>query len=144
VAYQNLAEGIRYLRSNFWFKEFYEQFIWLLLRLFGKGNWNWKKWNLMWVLVWWSHADHLYHKYKKLRFFNKNSARWLRLALSNRPNWVGLSCPIHLRTETDPVSETLWSFVFPHTRRWIESKINPIPLYDVLYLAISSAKNDEI
>jgi hypothetical protein len=34
--------------------------------------------------------------------------QWLRLALSNGPNWVGLPCPIHLRTETDPVSETLW------------------------------------
>jgi hypothetical protein len=35
----------------------------------------------------------------------------LRLALSNGPNWVGLSCAIHLRTETDPVSETLWYFL---------------------------------
>jgi hypothetical protein len=34
------------------------------------------------------------------------SMQWLRIALSNGPNWVGLSCPIHLRTETDPVSET--------------------------------------
>jgi hypothetical protein len=37
--------------------------------------------------------------------------QWLRLALSNEPNWVGWSCPIHLRTETDPVSETLWDFL---------------------------------
>jgi hypothetical protein len=36
---------------------------------------------------------------------------WLRLALSNGPNWVGFSCPIHLRTETDAVSETLWDFM---------------------------------
>jgi hypothetical protein len=35
----------------------------------------------------------------------------LRVALSNGPNWVGLSCPIHLRTETDPVSEALWDFL---------------------------------
>jgi hypothetical protein len=36
---------------------------------------------------------------------------WLWLALSNGHNWVGLSCPIHLRTETHPVSETLWDFL---------------------------------
>jgi hypothetical protein len=36
----------------------------------------------------------------------------LRQALSNGPNCVGLSCPIHLRTVTDPVSETLWSSDF--------------------------------
>jgi hypothetical protein len=36
------------------------------------------------------------------------------LALSNGPNWIGLSCPIHLRTETDPVSETLWDFFVFH------------------------------
>jgi hypothetical protein len=36
---------------------------------------------------------------------------WLRLALSDGPNWVGLFCPIHLRTETDPVSETSY-FLF--------------------------------
>jgi hypothetical protein len=36
--------------------------------------------------------------------------QWLRLALYDGPNWIGLPCPIHLRTETDPVSETLWSF----------------------------------
>jgi hypothetical protein len=42
----------------------------------------------------------------------QKTTTWLRLALSNGPNWVRLSCPIHVRTETDPVSETLWSFVF--------------------------------
>jgi hypothetical protein len=41
----------------------------------------------------------------------KSLDQWLRLALSNGPNWVGLSYPIHLRTETDPVSETLWYFL---------------------------------
>jgi hypothetical protein len=52
-----------------------------------------------------------------------------RLALSNGPNWVGLPCPIHLRTETDPVFETLWPFVkLPHTRGWIESKRSQIIL----------------
>jgi hypothetical protein len=35
---------------------------------------------------------------------------WLRLALSNGPNRVGVSPP-HLRTETYPVSETLCSLV---------------------------------
>jgi hypothetical protein len=47
-------------------------------------------------------------------------------------HWTGLFCPIHLRTETDPVSETLWSFVkLLHTRRWIKSKISPIILYNI-------------
>jgi hypothetical protein len=49
--------------------------------------------------------------YPSSGIYDKKSQRlvqWLRLALSNGPNWVGLSCPIHLRTETDPVSETLW------------------------------------
>jgi hypothetical protein len=55
--------------------------------------------------------------------------QWLRLTFSDGPNWVGLSCPIHLRTETDPVSETLWAFVkLPHTRQWIESKRSQIVL----------------
>jgi hypothetical protein len=31
--------------------------------------------------------------------------QWLRLALSMGPNWVGI-LPPHLRTETDPASET--------------------------------------
>jgi hypothetical protein len=49
-----------------------------------------------------------------------------RLDLS--PSSVGLSYPIHLRTETDLVSETLRFFCFLHARRWIESKISPIVL----------------
>jgi hypothetical protein len=58
--------------------------------------------------------------------------QWLRLAPSDGPNWVGLPCPIHLRTETDPVSETLWSFVkLPHSRRWTESKRSQIILYNI-------------
>jgi hypothetical protein len=48
---------------------------------------------------------------------------------TSRSSWVGLSCPIHLRTETDPVSETLWYFFVIYTRRWIKSKINLIVLY---------------
>jgi hypothetical protein len=55
-----------------------------------------------------------------------------RANLNHWSNWVGLSWPIHLRTETDPVSETLWSFVkLPHTRRWIESKRSQIALYNI-------------
>jgi hypothetical protein len=43
--------------------------------------------------------------------------------------WMGLG---HLRTETDPVSETLWSFVkLSHTRRWTESKRSQIVLYNI-------------
>jgi hypothetical protein len=58
--------------------------------------------------------------------------QWLRLALSNGPSWVCLPCPIHLRTETDPVSETLWSFVkHQPTRRWTESKRSQIVLYKI-------------
>jgi hypothetical protein len=33
-------------------------------------------------------------------------AQWLRLALSKEPNWVGVYSHLHLRTETDPVSES--------------------------------------
>jgi hypothetical protein len=51
-----------------------------------------------------------------------------------KDHWVGLPCPIHLRTETGPVSETLWSFVkLPHTRRWIGSKRSQIVLYNIFY-----------
>jgi hypothetical protein len=32
--------------------------------------------------------------------------QWFRLALSKGPNWVYVFPPPHLRTETDPVSET--------------------------------------
>jgi hypothetical protein len=41
----------------------------------------------------------------------QNTTTFRRLDLCNGPNWVGLSCPIHLRTETDPVSETLYYFL---------------------------------
>jgi hypothetical protein len=37
--------------------------------------------------------------------------QWLSLALSKGPNWAGI-LPPHLRTEADPVSETLCSLVF--------------------------------
>jgi hypothetical protein len=36
---------------------------------------------------------------------------WSRLALSKGPNWVGVFPPPHLRTETDPVSETSYFLV---------------------------------
>jgi hypothetical protein len=39
------------------------------------------------------------------------SATSLRLALSNWLNEVATSTPLHLRTETHPVSETLCSFI---------------------------------
>jgi hypothetical protein len=65
-------------------------------------------------------------------FFFGLWTQWLKLALSDGPNWVGLPCSIHLRTEIDPVSETVWSFVkLPHTRRWIESKRSQIVLYNI-------------
>jgi hypothetical protein len=37
--------------------------------------------------------------------------RWWRLAISKGPNWVGVFPP-HLRTETDPVSDTSYFLVF--------------------------------
>jgi hypothetical protein len=68
--------------------------------------------------------------------------QWLRLALSEGPNWIGLPCPIHLRTETNPVSETLWSFVkLPHTRWWTESKRNQIVLYKKVYMYMRPISN---
>jgi hypothetical protein len=63
---------------------------------------------------------------------DQSLVQWWKLALSDGPNWVGLPCPIHLRTEIDPVSETLWSLIkLPHTRRWTESKRSQIVLYNV-------------
>jgi hypothetical protein len=44
----------------------------------------------------------------------------LRLALCKGPNRVGVSP--HLRTETDPVSETLCSLVFQNTGRCTNSQ----------------------
>jgi hypothetical protein len=41
----------------------------------------------------------------------EHGVQWLRLALSNGPNRVGVS-PSHLRTETNPVPETLCFLVF--------------------------------
>jgi hypothetical protein len=53
----------------------------------------------------------------------KELVQWLRLAED-------------LGTETDPVSETLWSFVkLPHTRRCVQSKRRKIVLYS-LYVYI--------
>jgi hypothetical protein len=57
--------------------------------------------------------------------------RWKLIDWTDGPNWVGLSCLIHLRTEIDPVSETLWFFCLIYTRRWIESKLNLIVLYSI-------------
>jgi hypothetical protein len=53
--------------------------------------------------------------------------QWLRLALSKGPNWVGVFP--HLRTETDPVSETLCFFIviWEKSGRWTKSE-NPISL----------------
>jgi hypothetical protein len=57
------------------------------------------------------------------------AVQWLRLALSKGPNRIGFFP--HLRTETDPVSETSWfslvCFLIPG--RWIKSE-NPISLKD--------------
>jgi hypothetical protein len=47
--------------------------------------------------------------------------QWWRLALSKGPNRVGVS--LHLKTETDPVSETsCFSFNYLESRRWIKSE----------------------
>jgi hypothetical protein len=40
------------------------------------------------------------------------SAKWLRLARSKGPNWVGVFPPANLKTETYPVSEKVCSLVF--------------------------------
>jgi hypothetical protein len=49
----------------------------------------------------------------KIFLFTSNErAQWLKLALSNRPNWVGASSPLfHLRAENDPVYEmcSVWN-----------------------------------
>jgi hypothetical protein len=39
-----------------------------------------------------------------------NQIKWLRLALSNGPYWVGAFLPLHLRVEMDLVSKMLCSF----------------------------------
>jgi hypothetical protein len=49
--------------------------------------------------------------------------QWLRLALSNGPNWIGLPCPIQLRTETDPVSETLCFYCFYSFEHWTMDRV---------------------
>jgi hypothetical protein len=49
--------------------------------------------------------------------------QWLRLALSKRPNKEGVFPFLHLRTETYPVSETVY-FLVP---RWTKPK-NPVIL----------------
>jgi hypothetical protein len=52
-------------------------------------------------------------------------AQWLRLALSKRPNWVGVfSLPLHLRTETDPISET--SCFYSQEHRTMEKVQNSV------------------
>jgi hypothetical protein len=55
---------------------------------------------------------------KKTVKYIKNVER-LRLVLSKRPNEVGVFSPVHLRTETDPVSETS-RFLF--SRIWDDGK----------------------
>jgi hypothetical protein len=52
--------------------------------------------------------------------------QWLRLALSKGPNRVGVS--LHLRTETEPVSETsCFSFNYLESGQWTKSE-NPVIL----------------
>jgi hypothetical protein len=55
-------------------------------------------------------ANHNYWK-TPVRWLNScvnltGIVQWLRLALSEGPNWVGVFPPSHMRTKTDPVSET--------------------------------------
>jgi hypothetical protein len=49
--------------------------------------------------------------------------QWLRLALSKGHNWVGFFSPLHLRTETDLVSET--SFFYSSEYRTMEKVQKP-------------------
>jgi hypothetical protein len=77
--------------------------------------------------------------YRTIRFILDfiHRLQWLRLALSNGPNWVGLSYPIHLRTETDPVSETLWflSYIY-QTIDKVQNKPYSFEVYCLLILEI--------
>jgi hypothetical protein len=68
----------------------------------------WELFGLFWTLsiVWYIEDKNHNVTFRRLDL-SPFLVQWLRLALSNGPNWVGLSCPIHLRTDTDPVSETL-------------------------------------
>jgi hypothetical protein len=77
------------------------------------------------------------------RAYLKRLVQWLGLTLFKGPNWVGVS-PLHLRTETDPVSKTcVFYFVktssfrnavfssFYNTGRWTKSK-NPVILTGIM------------
>jgi hypothetical protein len=65
--------------------------------------------------------------------------QWLRLALSKGPNRVGVS--LHLRTETDPISETscFFSSNYLESGRWTKSE-NPIILC-VVFLHFNTASS---
>jgi hypothetical protein len=61
-----------------------------------------------------------------LRWRGETPTQWLRLALSKGPNRVGVS--LHLRTETDPVSETSYfSSNYLESGRWTNFE-NPVIL----------------
>jgi hypothetical protein len=63
------------------------------------------------------------HLYWTWLFGFWTQSQWLRLALSNGPNWIGLPCPIHLRTETDPVPETLCFYRFYSFEHWTMDRV---------------------
>jgi hypothetical protein len=77
------------------------------------------------------------YKTKNHNVSETGSISVLRWMGQDRPTQLGplerasLSCPIHVRTETDPVSETLCFFLSYNTRRWMESIINLIVLYSL-------------
>jgi hypothetical protein len=60
--------------------------------------------------------------------------KWLRLALSKGPNWVGVFSPLRLRTVRDPVSETSCIYSQKHrTVQDVQKPSNSIYSNDVNY-----------
>jgi hypothetical protein len=68
-------------------------------------------------------SDFVHRPDSKLLEENQD-VQWMRLALSKWPNRVGVF--LHLRTETDPVSETSWfSCNYLESGQWTKSE-NPV------------------
>jgi hypothetical protein len=95
-------------------------------------QWNGERWGnnfLSSCFMWWKLYSHSYvifstKKFKMCALFlghlydafnvletgyscHHSHDKWLRIALSSGPNWVGSFLPLHLTTKMDPVSKTI-------------------------------------
>jgi hypothetical protein len=83
---------------------------------------------------------HFHHQISQA-IYQQEAEQWLGLALSKGPNRIGFFP--HLRTETDPVSETSCFFLFFNTRTM--DRVRKLTIAESVYFAyLSTLKMETI